>query len=315
MSVILPTFDRPQYLRPAIESVYAQTFADWELIIADDGSSAETRSGLRGLTASDPRVRILWLPHAGNPARARNAAIEAASGRYLAFLDSDDVWAPSKLEKQLAALRRHPGRRWSYTASDRIDQEGRPLGAAPAGGPPPPLPEGWIIAPLLRLELNVAMPTVMAERGLALEAGGFDEEQRFGEYHDLCARLALRSEVVAVAEPLCSVRAHGAHYSGDRIAAYRSWVRLHGKWAELAPTPALRAHCRRQRARASLVLAGLQVDRGDRGALWASLGEASRFSWPYPRWWLGAGKTAARALVPRSWLAAYRRLRAPAPPA
>ena len=71
------------------------------MIIADDGSSEETRVYLRSITV--PRVRTIWLEHCGNPSRVRNAAIEAASGRYLAFLDSDDIWAPSKLEKQIGA--------------------------------------------------------------------------------------------------------------------------------------------------------------------------------------------------------------------
>ena len=76
VSVILPTFNRTKYLRLAIESVYAQTLTDWELIIVDDGSAEVTASYLRSIT--DTRVRTIWLSHSGNPSRLKNAGIEVA---------------------------------------------------------------------------------------------------------------------------------------------------------------------------------------------------------------------------------------------
>jgi glycosyltransferase involved in cell wall biosynthesis len=305
VSVILPAFNRAKYLQLAVESVFAQSFADWELIVADDGSGEEVRAYLSGLT--DPRVRVCWLRHSGNPSRVRNAAIRAARGRTLAFLDSDDVWAPAKLERQTRALDAHPQGRWSYTGWDRIDETGRPL---EGDGRPEAVPGGWIAASLVRMEASIAMPTVMARRELLDEVGGFDEDQRFGEYHDVCVRMALRSEVIALGEPLCSVRAHGEHYSGDRLAAYRSWSRLHAKMARLVADPTLRAHCRRMRSETTLTVAGLHGDRREHGALWAGLLRASLFSWRYPRWWLGAVKAAARPLVPEALLSLVRQHRA-----
>jgi glycosyltransferase involved in cell wall biosynthesis len=304
VSVILPAFNRTRYLRQALDSIYGQTFVDWETIVADDGSAEETRSFLRGIT--DLRVRTIWLAHSGNPSRVRNQAIGEARGRYLAFLDSDDLWAAGKLEKQLEALGQRPHCQWSYTAHDRVDADGGPFDD---GSRMALLPEGWIAEPLLDSSLCIAMPTVMAERDLVLGCGGFDERQQFGEYHDMCLRLALRSPVVALKETLCSVRAHDEHYSGDRIAAYRSWGGLYAKMAALAPTGRLRAHCRRKRAEASLIVAGLQGDQGDYRSAWATLGKASRFSWRYPRWWLGALKAVARPLTPDPWVGAYRRTR------
>jgi glycosyltransferase involved in cell wall biosynthesis len=305
VSVILPTFNRAKYLRLAVGSVFAQSFADWELIIADDGSGDEVREYLRGLT--DPRVRVCRLEHSGNPSRVRNAAIRVARGATLAFLDSDDIWDPTKLETQTRRLDARPRSRWSYTGCNRIDEVGRPI---IDGVGPPALPEGWIAASLLRLETSIAMPTVMARRDLFGEVGGFDEEQRFGEYHDLCVRMALRSEVIAVGEPLCSVRAHREHYSGDRIAAYRSWARLYGKMVGLVADPTLRAHCRRMRSHATLTVAGLHGERRDHGAVWAELLRASRFSWRYPGWWWGAAKAVARPLVPKALLSVVRQRRA-----
>src|SRR5215831_394736 len=86
VSVVLPTFNRLQFLRAAVESVCAQTFTGWELLIADDGSGGETRGYLQSL-AGDPRITVLYLAHSGRPSAARNAALRRARGEYVAFLD------------------------------------------------------------------------------------------------------------------------------------------------------------------------------------------------------------------------------------
>jgi glycosyltransferase involved in cell wall biosynthesis len=305
VSIVLPTFNRVRFLAPTIESVMAQTHTDWEMLIADDGSGEETRAYLRRIC--DPRVRILWLSHCGNPARVRNVAIEAASGSHLAFLDSDDLWAPLKLERQLAALRARPESRWSYCDCNRIDAQGRPLGDELVRTRPPL--DGWIFEPLLKLQTAVAMPTVLADRELVRAIGGFDEQLRFGEFHDFCLRLALRSEVVAVREPLCSIRAHDEHYSGDRIAALASWMRLYEKTAKLTSSVTLQAHCARMRSETSLQLARLRGDQDGYAAIWSTLRAAVVFSWRYPEWWLGALKRLVRPAVPAVLTSALLRRR------
>ncbi len=302
VSVILPTFNRIKFLRSAVESVYAQTYADWELIISDDGSDDETRAYLRSI--STPQVRIIWLPHCGNPSRVRNAAIDVAAGFYLAFLDSDDVWAPGKLEKQLGALRDRPGSRWSYTACDSIDENGRHI---PKGNKAIVRPEGWIFERLLKLDIGIAMPTVVAERSLVEESGRFDEEQRFGEFHDLCLRLAMKGEVAVVREPLCSVRTHDDHYSSDKIGDHTAWMRLYEKMENCVADPGLRPFCARMRAETSLKLSRQRWANGDFSAAWATLGRASRFSWRYPHWWWGVLKGMARSIVPQALISALRR--------
>jgi len=302
VSVILPSFNRTKYLRLAVESVYAQTYTDWEIIIADDGSSEETQAYLRSMESA--RVRTIWLPHSGNPSQVRNAAIAAADCRYLAFLDSDDIWAPPKLERQLAALSGRPSCRWSYTACDRIDENGSPLINEQLRAMVPQ--DGWIFEPLLKLEISVAMPTVVASRTVIGELGGFDEQQLFGEFHDFSLRLALRGEVVALRDPLCSVRAHAEHYSADRVAANISWMRLYKKMADLAPTAELRSHCAWMRASTSLALANVLSANGRNGAAWAALQSALGFSWSYPKWWYGVAKTAVRSALPMSLVTMIR---------
>jgi glycosyltransferase involved in cell wall biosynthesis len=281
-------------LKLAVDSVFAQTFADWELIVADDGSNEETRDYLRQLDF--PRVKILWLVHSGNPSRTRNAALGAASGRYVAFLDSDDAWWPRKLEQQLAALRASSHCRWSYTACDRIDADGNPL--PPAFQPKTAVRSGWIFEPLLALEVSVAMPTLIAERSEIDAVGAFDEQQLYGEFHDLCLRLALRSEAVAVAEVLCSIRAHDEHYSADRAAAHRAWMRLYEKFNRLAPTASARARSAQMRAHAALSLAALQSAERDVRIVWRTLRECNALSWREPRLWHRCAVALLRPLVP-----------------
>lgn len=280
VSVILPTFNRLHFLKLSIASVYAQTFPDWELIIADDGSTDETPAYLRSIEGLN--VRIMWLAHSGNPSRVRNAAINAACGHYLAFLDSDDIWSPEKLERQVAAMRASPQSRWSYTACDHIDADGRQLLKRSPDGI---RPEGWIFDQLLTLSIGIAMPTVLAERALVDEVGRFDEQQLFGEFHDFCLRLSLKSQVLTLREQLCSVRRHGEHYSADQIADAVGWIRLYEKMAALTSNANLRSHCFQMRGETYMRVARVQLGRGSyRGALTA-LRKALVYSWKYPRFW------------------------------
>lgn len=301
VSIILPTYNRMRWLKPAVASVFAQTFADWELLVADDGSSEETRSYLRGLES--PQVKVLWLPHSGNPSRTRNAALGIATGRYVAFLDSDDVWSPRKLEEQLKAMAASPRCRWSYSACDRIDADGNPLPTEQQ--PKTAVRSGWIFDSLLALDVSIAMPTLVAERCEIDAAGAFDEEQRYGEFHDLCLRLALRSEVVAVPKILCSVRAHDEHYSANRIAAYRDWLRLYEKFCKLAPTAGARAQSAEMRARTALRLAALQGAERDVRSVWRTLRAGRALSWREPQLWHRCAIALLRPFVP--WPSAAHR--------
>ncbi len=250
VSVVIPTYDRLPLLREAVASVLAQTHADLELIVVDDGSSDGTAEWLA--TAADPRVRSLRLPHGANVAHVRNAGARAARGRYLCFLDSDDLWRPAKLEAQLRRLARAPGR-WCYTRYDHVDERG--VSAAPRGGRWRAL-EGDLALPMITTEASVALCTVMLERELFERLRGFDEDPalRLREDYELMLRLALAAPAVVEPAVLARIRIHeGRSTRGvTRSAALLANARAYARVAELTDDPPLRRAARRQRVRARL---------------------------------------------------------------
>ncbi len=288
--------------------MFAQTWSDWELIVADDGSEATTREYLRGLER-DPRVRVLYLEHCGRPAIVRNAALRAARAELVAFLDSDDLWLPEKLQRQIASLRRHPACRWSYTRFVLVDESGttptawaRRTGGWPVFG-------GWILDRLLKTETAIALPTVLAHRSLLDEVGGFDESLIGSEDYSLYLRLAAHSEVDGLDQNLTLVRRHSQHFSGQGLVPYEANLRIIEQLLDSGTVDHLRPMLRRKRAEAAAALARARVIQDDRVGALGSLIASAGYSWRYPRWWAGAMQATARALVPEALIRARRRHR------
>ena len=306
VSIIMPTFNRLEFLEPAIASVFAQTFEDWELIIADDGSSEPTRAYLRALQ-DDPRVHVILLPHTGMPSVVSNVALREARGEYVAFLDSDDVWLPKKLETQIASLRRHPERGWSYTKFALIDSSGSRTD--PARTRNWPTPTGWILEKLLEEETVIAQPSVIVSRRLLTEHGAFDEELVMCYDDELWFRLAAHSEIDGVDEPLTLVRRH-AHHSGSDIIAWRDRRRVFEKALRVRRGRRVDAMLRKLRAQMSAGLAKSQAASGRRRDAFATLCSSAPHSWRYPRCWLGAWASTVRACAPESVRTLVRHYRA-----
>jgi glycosyltransferase involved in cell wall biosynthesis len=304
VSVVVPCYNRVQYLRQAVDSVRAQTCGDWELIVADDGSDAETLAYLAGLRGV-PGVTVLLLQHSGSPSVVRNQALSRATGTYVAFLDSDDVWLPQKLQRQLAMHRSYPARRWSYVAMERIHEDGTLM----QGEPLRPTPAGEIFEPLLCLAADVSMSGVLAERALLEEIGGFDERLPYFEDFDLFLRLSLRSEAGVVAEPLVRMRSHDLHYSSNRVGMLEGRAALLRK---LTPEAARRGSGTVLRAEEDANYADLArayAGAGRRGDALRCLWRARRETLRGRRWWRGAAAL-ARSLLPGWARTTARRLRA-----
>ena len=183
ISVVIPTYNRLPLLKQAVESVVAQIGTNWELIIVDDGSTDDTSGYLTHLC--DERIRSISVPHGGNVARVRNIGAQLASGQYLAFLDSDDLWLSGKLEIQMDEMLR-AGVRWSYTRYEHIDGLGRIIPFR--SGVWTPL-SGKIALQVITGEASTTVCSVLVEKELFNGVGGFDEDPGLREDHDLMVRL------------------------------------------------------------------------------------------------------------------------------
>lgn len=127
VSIITPSYNSSRFIEETVKSVQAQTYDNWEMIIVDDCSKDNSREIIRQLAAQDQRIKPIDLETNGGAAVARNTAINAAKGKYIAFLDSDDLWMPDKLEKQIRFMQDNDYE-FSYTGYEVMDLEGKPTG-------------------------------------------------------------------------------------------------------------------------------------------------------------------------------------------
>ncbi len=207
VSVIIPTYNRREYVQEAIDSVLAQTFTDYEIIVIDDGSTDGTGEALRARYRD--RIHYEWQENQGESV-ARNRGIELAKGKYIAFLDSDDRWLPEKLEKQVAYLDEHPGVGMVVCQAVVIDSDGHPLASVPmlaSNLAPEDLSLGALS---IRCTIgNTSM--VMCRQCTLSTVGGFDPEIRYGEDWDLYIRVSAWTRIAQIAEALSCTRYHDSN--------------------------------------------------------------------------------------------------------
>ncbi|MCQ2110687.1 MAG: glycosyltransferase [Bacteroidaceae bacterium] len=128
VSVITSIYNSGEFIAQAIESVQAQTYQNWEMVITDDCSTDNGPEIVAEYAARDPRIRLLSLPENGGPGVSRNNSIKNANGQYIAFLDSDDMWEPDKLESQIALMKK-TGCGVVYSSYHICDEDGNRTGA------------------------------------------------------------------------------------------------------------------------------------------------------------------------------------------
>jgi len=208
ISVIIPTFNRAALVKEAVASVLAQTYRDFELLVVDDGSTDGTREAL---AAFGGEIRVLSRPSRGGVSAARNAGIAAAQGKWLAFLDSDDLWLPEKLARQLAFMEANPQYLLCQTEEIWVRR------GVKVNPPRTHKKEGGRIF-IRSLERCLVSPSaVVVHRRLLADHGGFDEELPAAEDYDLWLRLSWRYDVGLLPEPLIIKR--GGH--ADQLS--RQW--------------------------------------------------------------------------------------------
>jgi glycosyltransferase involved in cell wall biosynthesis len=254
VSVVLPVRDGERFVREAVESVLAQTYADLELIVVDDGSTDATPEILLGFR--DERLRVLQQDPAGLVAALRRGFAEARAP-LVARMDADDVSEPTRLERQVELLERRPRAGMVATWTAVIDEEGRELRREVL----PPAPEDLARRLLLRNPFQHG--SVVVRRDALEAAGGYRDDYGANEDYDLWRRLARSWELACVPEVLYRYRVHAGAVTQtdpDRIARRE---RLRAElWRDCDPRDYdVRATIARARAAEPDVRAGLEADQ------------------------------------------------------
>lgn len=191
ISVVLPTYNRAHTLPRALASVFGQTRPPEEVIVVDDGSTDTTAA----VVAAHPRARLLHQPQNGGAARARNAGVRAASGDWIAFIDSDDIWLTHRLERQLRQLESAP--ETSLLIAGIVVHE---VGGAVHYHCTPAPPNGWTYSEVLTYPFSPS--TWLVRREALLDVGLFDETMRNCEDLEILGRMLRRLAIGSVCEPL-----------------------------------------------------------------------------------------------------------------
>ncbi len=207
VSVIIPTYNRQDKLLKSINSVLEQTYSNIELIIVDDASTDNTRELVESI--KDDRVRYICLSQNMGAAGARNEGVKAATSNVIAFHDSDDVWRPDKLEKQMDYLKKNPEYVMVYCAY-QYHKEDMTLRM------PPEKCEGTegCIFPWLLIRNTIGTPTVVMKKDVFMELGGFNSNLRCLEDWEFAVRLSEKHSIGYVDEILMD-----AHFSGGSVSS------------------------------------------------------------------------------------------------
>jgi glycosyltransferase involved in cell wall biosynthesis len=224
VSVVTPAWNAAAFLGDTIDSVRAQTFTDWELLVVDDGSTDETAALVERAAAADPRIRLLRQANSG-PSAARNHAMREARGSFFAFLDSDDRWSADYLEQQLAVFTAHPD---TALVTGTGFYDGGPF----HGKPTRSLQGGPRVLPLAELLANESAVFIMTvfRREVFDRIGGFDERQWTSEDYDFWLRAALAGFVFRQnPRPLGLYRVRGGSLSRNRIRMLRGLLETFSK--------------------------------------------------------------------------------------
>jgi glycosyltransferase involved in cell wall biosynthesis len=214
VSVVIPAFNHARFVSETIESVLGQSFADFEIVITDDGSSDGTADVIRRF--DDPRINLEVFPENQGAVVALNSAIGRARGEFICFLASDDRFLPGKLEQQVAFLQENPGISAVFGMPQFIDENGGPLESSQQfNGEVFETPfrknitskEAWL-RQFFFAGNCLCHPSAMVRRAVYDEIGLFDPRLANLPDFDMWVRLSMRHEIAVLREPLTAMRIH-----------------------------------------------------------------------------------------------------------
>ena len=216
VSVIMPSYNQADFICESIRSIFGQTYGDYEIVVVDSSTDGTGRA----LEPYMDRIRYFRQERLG-PGAARNLAIEESRGELVAFLDSDDIWLPGKLETQVSFIDDHPGTDLVHSDYIRMDPGGMVIGTSILSNREPPYSLEDIIG------FNaIGTLTVMARRERVLDSGCFDEELPVAEDFDLWTRMLMDGcSFGFIPEVLARWRRHPGSISLSRVKIHTSHIR------------------------------------------------------------------------------------------
>jgi glycosyltransferase involved in cell wall biosynthesis len=227
VSVVIPAYNAMNYLLKTLESVLRQTFTDFEVLIINDGSSDNIVEWASEL--ANPRVKLISQPNQGVSV-ARNTGIAHTQGEYIAFLDADDLWEPTKLEKQVCCLEENPAVGLVYTWTALIDQSSNPMGKVWVSDL-----EGNVWQQIVVKDMISNGSSPMVRRSCFETVGVFDPKLSSAEDRDMWIRIAARYPFAVVKEPLTLYRRHPNNMTTNRQKIITQLHQVFEKAFESAP--------------------------------------------------------------------------------
>jgi len=221
VSIIMPTYNRAAYIRETIASILDQTYQNWELIIVDDGSDDNTKEIVEEI--DDNRIEFYKIERIGSPSKARDIGLEKANGELIAFMDSDDLWAQPKLEKQVIALQQYPGAGFSLTGGYNFKNPDEPLEYFYKQR------EGIryenVFISCFKSEVAGFTQALMLRKECLAATDFFKKEKPLTE--ELILNLASHFKAIILYEPLFYRRLHDTNYSS------LNWAKRHAEGLEM----------------------------------------------------------------------------------
>lgn len=280
VSVIIPTYNYGRFIAEAIESVLGQTIGTLEIIVVDDGSTDDTE---KLFVEFGDAIRYIKQDNGGVCA-ARNRGVAESTGEFIAFLDADDIWEPTKIEKQLAKFAEDEVIGLVHCGMREFDSDsGETVQLHLVGG------EGWVAADIALWERPVIVGpggSIVVRRDVIEDVGGFDERLKNGEDWEFCLRVAKKYKVGFVAEPLVNYRNHGANASKNVAEMERSTLISWEKAFNTNDEAILKLR-RRSYGNLHKVLAGSYLHIGQYAGFTRNLLKSLWFRPSYLRYYLG----------------------------
>lgn len=211
VTVVIPVYNGERYIRATLESVFAQTYQNYEIICVDDGSKD---GSVAILNSYGERIQVIRQANTGQ-AGARNAGVKRGTGTYVALLDQDDLWYPWKLERQVALLEAHPEAVMAHCDMDWIDEAGNVIQRNRVSAARMSAPKGLTMTRLFGWDPCIYPSTTLIRKSAFERVGGFDPEiPWYGEDIDLMLRLREEGQFLFLAETGTQYRKHSSNCSG-----------------------------------------------------------------------------------------------------